>query len=49
MLVGHEQTDELRQTMKVRKESFKVRTYTQLVSDTERRYKNYLDALGQNH
>lgn len=45
MLVGHEQTDELRQTMKVRKESFKARTYTQLVSDTERRYKSYLDAL----
>jgi hypothetical protein len=46
MLVGHEQSDELRQTMKVRKEAFKVRTYTQLVSDTERRYKGYLDALG---
>jgi len=46
MLVGHEQTDELRQTMRVRKETFKVRTYTQLVSDTERRYAKYLDALG---
>jgi hypothetical protein len=47
MLVGHEQTDELRQTMKVRKETFKVRTYTQLVRDTERRYQRYLDALGE--
>jgi len=45
ILVGHVQSDELRQTMKVRKETFKVRTYTQLVSDTERRYKQYLDAL----
>lgn len=45
ILVGHDQSEELRQTMKVRKESFKVRTYTQLVSDTERRYKQYLDAL----
>lgn len=45
ILVGHVQSDELRQTMKVRKETFKVRTYTQLVGDTERRYKQYLDAL----
>jgi hypothetical protein len=47
ILVGHDQSDELRQTMKVRKETFKVRTYTQLVRDTERRYKQYLDALDQ--
>jgi hypothetical protein len=45
ILVGHEQSDELRQTLKVRKEAFRVRTYTQLVSDAERRYKDYLDAL----
>ena len=45
MLVGHDQTEELRQTMKVRKETFRIRTYTQLVSDSERRYKAYLDAL----
>lgn len=47
VLVGQKQSDELRETMKVRREAFKIRTYTQLVSDTERRYKQYLDALDE--
>ena len=45
LLVGEKMSDDLRRTMKVRSTSFKVRTYTQLVSDTQRRYKKYLDAL----
>lgn len=47
ILVGAKASDDLNRTIKMRKESFKIRTYTQLVSDTERRYKNYLDALGE--
>lgn len=45
MLVGAKQSDDLRRTLKFRGGGFKVRTYTQLVSDTERRYMQYLDAL----
>jgi hypothetical protein len=44
-LVGTKATRDLEATMNVRRESFKVRTYTQLVSDTERRYSDYLKAL----
>jgi hypothetical protein len=44
-LVGTKATSDLEATMNVRRESFKVRTYTQLVSDTERRYSDYLRAL----
>lgn len=46
MLVGRKASDDLKKTLDVRGgQSFKVRTYTQLISDTERRYKNYLEAL----
>jgi hypothetical protein len=45
LLVGSKISADLRRTMKVRSSSFKVRTYTQLVSDTERRCQKYLDAL----
>jgi ribosomal protein L40E len=47
ILVGSKPSDDLRATMQVRRETFKVRTYTQLVSDTERRYSDYLTALEQ--
>jgi hypothetical protein len=45
LLVGHAQSDELHRTLAVRGGGFKVRTYTQLVDDTERRYHQYLKAL----
>jgi hypothetical protein len=45
LLVGHQQTEDLRHTMEVRRQTFGVRTYTQLVSDAERRYRKYLDAI----
>jgi hypothetical protein len=45
LLVGSKVADELRDTLDMRSKSFKVRTYTELVSDTRRRYTNYLDAL----
>lgn len=45
LLVGSKASDDLKSTLKVRGSAFKVRTYTQLVSDTERRYRRYLDAL----
>jgi hypothetical protein len=45
MLVGAKISDELRKTLKVRSSAFKARTYTQLVSDSERRYRSYLEAL----
>ena len=44
-LVGNKSSDDLKRTLKVRGSSFRVRTYTDLISDTERRYKRYLDAL----
>jgi hypothetical protein len=44
-LVGNRQSDDLRETLKLRRETFKVRTYTQLIKDTERRYEGYLQAL----
>jgi hypothetical protein len=43
-LVGNRQSDDLRETLKLRRETFKVRTYTQLIKDTERRYEGYLQA-----
>jgi hypothetical protein len=45
ILVGHAQSDELRRTLAVRGGAFRVRTYAQLVDDTERRYEQYLKAL----
>ena len=45
ILVGSKQADELRRTLKLRGTTFKVKTYTQLIGDTERRYSRYLEAL----
>lgn len=45
ILVGSKASDDLRRTLKVRGASFKARTYTQLVSDTRKRYTKYLEAL----
>lgn len=45
ILVGKKASEDLKRTLKVRGSGFKVRTYTQLVGDTERRYQKYLDAL----
>jgi hypothetical protein len=45
-LVGKKASDELARTLDVRGGSgFKVMTYTELVSDTRRRYEKYLEAL----
>lgn len=45
MLVGQKISADLDRTRKLRSERFKVKTYTDLIGDTERRYKDYLDAL----
>lgn len=46
ILVGSKQSDDLRRTLKVRGGTrFQVRTYTDLISDSERRYQSYLKAL----
>jgi hypothetical protein len=45
ILVGQKESDDLIQTRKLRGGSQKVRTYTQLIDDTERRYADYLKAL----
>ena len=45
ILVGQDETDNLSRTRKMRR-GFQVRTYTQLIDDTERRYADYLQALG---
>jgi ribosomal protein L40E len=45
LLVGSKVSEELRGTLDMRSKSFKVRTYTELVSDTRRRYTKYLEAL----
>ena len=47
MLVGKTASDDLKRTLKVRGSACKVRTYTQLVGDTERRYAKYLQALSE--
>jgi ribosomal protein L40E len=44
LLVGQKATGDLRRTLKMRR-SFQLRTYTQLIDDTERRYADYLEAL----
>jgi ribosomal protein L40E len=46
-LVGRKVSDTLRKHLKMRGSSFRVRTYTDLIQDTDQRYKQYLDALGQ--
>jgi hypothetical protein len=45
ILVGQKSSDDLKRTLKLRGSAQKVRTYTQLISDTERRYSRYLEAL----
>jgi RecB family endonuclease NucS len=45
LLVRSRVSEELRGTLDMRSKSFKVRTYTELVSDTRRRYTSYLKAL----
>jgi len=45
-LVGQRQTDDLRNTLKFR-QGLHVRTYSDLLADTERRYKDYLNAFGK--
>jgi hypothetical protein len=44
-LVGSKSSPDLKRTLAVRGTAFRVRTYTDLISDTERRYKKYLEAL----
>jgi len=45
ILVGSKKSSDLDRTLKVRGSRLGVRTYTDLIGDTERRYKRYLDAL----
>lgn len=45
-LVGKRASADLRGALKHRR-VLQLRTYTDLVSDTERRYKDYLPALGK--
>lgn len=45
ILVGSKKSPDLARTLDVRGSNFKVRTYTELVSDTERRYEKFLKAL----
>jgi hypothetical protein len=45
ILVGKKESDDLTRTRKLRGGSQKVRTYTELIDDTERRYSEYLKAL----
>jgi hypothetical protein len=48
ILVGTKQSDDLRKTLQVRGGNrFQVHTYTDLISDSERRYKSYLEALAR--
>jgi hypothetical protein len=47
ILVGQKQSPELIGRMKHRSNAFKVRTYSDLVQDTEQRYKSYLDAMSE--
>ena len=44
-LVGNKKSDDLMRRMKHRSSSFKVLTYTDLVSDTENRYREFLDSI----
>lgn len=45
ILVGQKKSDALDRTLRVVGSRIKVKTYTDLIDDTERRYKNYLEAL----
>ncbi|HUT57843.1 MAG TPA: hypothetical protein VNA25_08335 [Phycisphaerae bacterium] len=44
-LIGNKKSEDLTRRMKHRSSSFKVRTYTDLVIDTEHRYRNFLKTL----
>jgi ribosomal protein L40E len=44
-LIGNSISDELERKKKYRGSQFKVRTFTDLIDDTEKRYKDYLKAL----
>lgn len=46
-LVGRKISDELSRRKKYRGNQFKVITFTELIEDTERRYKDYLEAIGR--
>lgn len=43
-LVGRKVSDELRRRIKYRGSQFKIRTFSQLIDDTEKRYSDYLSA-----
>jgi hypothetical protein len=46
ILVGTKQSDDLKRTLQVRGGNrFQVKTFVDLISDTERRYKRYIDAM----
>ena len=45
ILVGNRATEDLNISIKHRSTKFRVRTYTDLVHDTEKRYKKYLDSM----
>jgi hypothetical protein len=45
ILVGSKKSADLDRTIRHRSSAFKIRTYTDLGRDTEKRYKAYLDAL----
>ena len=47
ILVGQTKSDELNRTLRVRGNRVRVKTYTDLIDDTERRYKSYLEALAE--
>jgi len=44
-LIGNKKSDDLMRRLKHRSNSFKVRTYTDLLSDTERRYREFLKTM----
>jgi len=46
-LVGRKISDELKRRIKYRGNQFKIRTFTELIEDTERRYKNYLEVINK--
>ena len=45
ILVGQKKSSDLERTLKVVGNRIKVRTYTDLIDDTEKRYRDYLTAL----
>jgi hypothetical protein len=45
ILVGRKAEDDLARVLRLRGGGFRVRTFAQLIDDTERRYENYLKHL----